>query len=90
MDIFPQITFDLNYKWSDSKEDEGKERGQDTIAQTRCVDMGSRDLKPDSFILKCDDNGAKYFTMAFNKETKNHKDPLQRDKENRRCAMYEE
>lgn len=51
---------------------------------------GNRDLKPDSFILKCDDNGAKYFTMTFNEETKNHKDPLERDRENRRGAMYEE
>ena len=50
---------------------------------------GNRDLKPDSFILKSDDNGAKYFTMSFNEETKNHKDPLERDRENRRGAMYE-
>lgn len=46
MDIFPKITFDLNYEWSssDSEEDEGKERGLDTSAQTRCADMTSADL----------------------------------------------
>ena len=44
MAIFPQITFDLNYEWSDSEKDEGKERGQDTSAQTRCVDITSADL----------------------------------------------
>ena len=44
MDIFPQITSDLNYEWSDSEEDEGKERARDTSAQTRCVDMTSADL----------------------------------------------
>ena len=44
MNIFPQITFDLNYKWSDSEEDEGKKRGQDTSAQTRCVNMTSANL----------------------------------------------
>uniref|UniRef100_A0A1A8IWA9 MORC family CW-type zinc finger 3b n=1 Tax=Nothobranchius kuhntae TaxID=321403 RepID=A0A1A8IWA9_NOTKU len=51
---------------------------------------GNRHLKPDSFILKCDDNGAKYFTMTFNEKTKNHKDPLERDRENMRGTMYEE
>nr|XP_054602829.1 MORC family CW-type zinc finger protein 3a isoform X4 [Nothobranchius furzeri] len=51
---------------------------------------GNRHLKPDSFILKCDDNGAKYFTMTFNEITKNHKDPLERDRENMRGTMYEE
>ena len=44
MDIFPRITFDLNYEWSDSEEDERKERGQDTSVQTKCVDMTSADL----------------------------------------------
>ena len=44
MDIFPQITFDLNDEWSDSEEDEKKERGQDTSALTRCTDMTSADL----------------------------------------------
>ena len=44
MDIFPQMTFELNYEWSDSEGDKGKERGQDTSAQTRCVDMTSADL----------------------------------------------
>lgn len=51
---------------------------------------GNRALKPDSFILKNDENGARYFTMSFNEDTKNHKDPLERDRENRRGAMYEE
>ena len=43
IDIFPQIIFDLNYEWSDSEEDEVKERSQETSAQTRCVDMTSGD-----------------------------------------------
>ncbi|XP_049889953.1 zinc finger MYM-type protein 2-like [Epinephelus moara] len=51
---------------------------------------GNRALKLDSFVLKTDENGAKYFTLSFNEETKNHKDPLERDRENRRGAMYEE
>ena len=51
---------------------------------------GNWDLRPDSFILKCDDNGAKYFTMTINEETKYHNDPLERDRENQRGAMYEE
>lgn len=45
MDVFPEITFDLNYEWSsDSEEDEGKERGLETSAQIRCADMTSADL----------------------------------------------
>lgn len=51
---------------------------------------GNRDLKPDSFVLKRNENGARYFTMTFNEDTKNHKDPLERDRENRRGAMFEE
>ncbi len=44
MNIFPQITFDLNYEWS-SEEDEGKERSLDTTAQpSRCAHMTSADL----------------------------------------------
>ena len=43
MDIFPQITYHLNYEWSDSEEEEGKGRGQDISAQTRCVDITSAD-----------------------------------------------
>ena len=39
MDIFTQITFDLNYEWSDLEKDEGKVRGQDTSTQIRCVDI---------------------------------------------------
>ena len=44
MNIFPQITFELNYEWS-SEEDEGKERSLDTSVQTsRCAHMTSADL----------------------------------------------
>ena len=38
---------------------------------------GNQDLKPDSFILKRDKNGAKYFIVTFNEETKIHKGPLE-------------
>lgn len=51
---------------------------------------GNRNLKPDSFVLKRDERGRQYFTMAFNGETKNHTNPLERSKDNYRGAMYEE
>nr|XP_055023176.1 uncharacterized protein LOC129413508 isoform X2 [Misgurnus anguillicaudatus] len=51
---------------------------------------GNRQLKPDSFELKRDENDTEYFTMTFNEETKNHKNPLEVDRENRREAMFEE
>nr|XP_055042974.1 uncharacterized protein LOC129429980 isoform X2 [Misgurnus anguillicaudatus] len=51
---------------------------------------GNRQLKPDSFELKRDENDTEYFTMTFNEETKNHKNPLEVDRENRRGAMFEE
>ncbi len=50
----------------------------------------NRALKSDSFVLKNDEIGAWYLTMFFYGETKNHKDLLKRDRENRRGAMYEE
>ncbi|XP_053338834.1 uncharacterized protein LOC128510512 isoform X1 [Clarias gariepinus] len=67
----------LNKVWYDIQLHFGR-RGKD----------GNRDLKPDCFILKRDENGANYFTMTFSKETKNHKDP--QDRENQRGAMFEE
>ena len=51
---------------------------------------GNRQLKPDSFTLARDENGCQYYTMTFNEETKNHKNPMERTRENNRGAMYEE
>lgn len=51
---------------------------------------GNRDLKPDSFMLRSDKNGAKYFTMTLNDETKNLEDPPERNRRKRKGAMFEE
>lgn len=51
---------------------------------------GNRDLRPDCFILKRDENGRRYFTMTWSEETENQTDPLERSKANRRGFMYEQ
>ncbi|XP_034093410.1 zinc finger MYM-type protein 4-like [Gymnodraco acuticeps] len=51
---------------------------------------GLRKLTPQSFVVKRDSAGTKYVTMAFNEETKNHKCHNDRERQNRRGAMFEE
>uniref|UniRef100_A0A668AW89 ZMYM2-like/QRICH1 C-terminal domain-containing protein n=1 Tax=Myripristis murdjan TaxID=586833 RepID=A0A668AW89_9TELE len=51
---------------------------------------GLRRLTPQSFIIKRDAAGAKYVSLAFNEETKNHKSHQERDLQSRRGAMFEE
>ncbi|KAJ4927900.1 hypothetical protein JOQ06_015701 [Pogonophryne albipinna] len=51
---------------------------------------GLRKLTPQSSVVKRDSAGTKYVTMAFNEETKNHKCHNDRERQNRRGAMFEE
>ncbi|XP_056101432.1 uncharacterized protein LOC130080159 [Rhinichthys klamathensis goyatoka] len=51
---------------------------------------GNRELIPDSFRILTNENGVKYVTMSFNEDTKNHKDPHDRNKESRRGFMFQQ
>ncbi|KAJ4934839.1 hypothetical protein JOQ06_007620 [Pogonophryne albipinna] len=59
-------------------------------SSTRRGKEGLRKLTPQSFVVKRDSAGTKYVTMAFNEETKNHKCHNDRERQNRRGAMFEE
>ncbi|XP_033967458.1 zinc finger MYM-type protein 3-like [Pseudochaenichthys georgianus] len=69
----------LNKVWFDTQLHFGR-RGKE----------GLRKLTPQSFVVKRDSAGTKYVTMAFNEETKNHKCHNDRERQNRRGAMFEE
>lgn len=49
---------------------------------------GNRQLKPDSFIIRQDENGQKYATLSFNECTKNYKDAGERNRERLRGFMF--
>lgn len=49
---------------------------------------GNRNLSKESFVLRQDENGKEYLTLAHNPETKNHKDPTASDRENLRGFMF--
>ena len=50
---------------------------------------GNRQLKPESFAIRVDENGLKYATLTFNECTKNHKDGTEVNKERLRGFMYQ-
>nr|XP_055023105.1 uncharacterized protein LOC129413436 [Misgurnus anguillicaudatus] len=49
---------------------------------------GNRNLSKEYFVLRQDENGKEYLTLAHNPETKNHKDPTASDRENLRGFMF--
>ncbi|XP_064821426.1 proteoglycan 4-like [Oncorhynchus masou masou] len=50
---------------------------------------GNRRLTPQSFIIKYDENGAKYATMTSNEERQNHKDAEEQNCQNRCGIMFQ-
>lgn len=51
---------------------------------------GNRELMPDSFCILTNENGLKYVTMSFNEQTKKITRTLERNKESRRCFMFQQ
>ncbi|CAB1323929.1 unnamed protein product [Coregonus sp. 'balchen'] len=51
---------------------------------------GNRQLKPNSFLVKTDENGLRYATLAYNESTNNHLDPRARGRESKRRFMFEQ
>lgn len=49
---------------------------------------GNRELTRQSFVIKTDENGHEFVTFAFNPQSKNHKDPLDPQREQLRGYMY--
>lgn len=49
---------------------------------------GNRELRRSSFVLLRDEVGMEYVSLAYNPDTKNHKDPSAPDKENLRGFMF--
>ncbi|XP_023838894.2 uncharacterized protein [Salvelinus sp. IW2-2015] len=50
---------------------------------------GNRRLTPQSFVIKHDENGAKYATMTSNEERQNHKDAEEQNWQNRCGIMFQ-
>lgn len=50
---------------------------------------GNRRLTPQSFVIKYDENGAKYATMTSNEERPNHKDAEEQNWQNRCGIMFQ-
>ncbi|XP_035634719.1 uncharacterized protein LOC118389092 isoform X2 [Oncorhynchus keta] len=50
---------------------------------------GNRRLTPQSFVIKYDENGAKYATMTSNEERQNHKDAEEQNWQNRCGIMFQ-
>eukprot|EP00063_Salmo_salar_P022554 XP_013997389.1 PREDICTED: uncharacterized protein LOC106570024 [Salmo salar] len=48
------------------------------------------ELKPNSFLVKTDENGLRYATLAYNEATKNHLDPRERGRESKRGFLFEQ
>ncbi|CAB1314534.1 unnamed protein product, partial [Coregonus sp. 'balchen'] len=51
---------------------------------------GKRQLKPNSFLIKTDENGLTYANLAYNEATKNHLDARERGRESKRGFMFEQ
>ncbi|CAB1313200.1 unnamed protein product [Coregonus sp. 'balchen'] len=51
---------------------------------------GNRQLKPNSFLVKTDENGLRYATLAYNEATKNHLDPRERGREPKKGFMFKQ
>ena len=49
---------------------------------------GLRNLKPNFFVVREDENGSEYVSLFFNETTKNPSSKTEADKKQLRCFMY--